>query len=66
MTQLRHPHIVALLGVLSRPPGMVMEPCKTSLYSMLASARGDPAAAAQLTWQRRIDMVRCCVENKQR
>lgn len=57
MAQLRHLHIVPLLGVLSQPPGMIMEPFKTSLCSMLASARRDPVDAVQLTWQRRITMV---------
>ena len=47
------------LGVCFEPPAIVMELCgKDSLYDLLAKARNDPETARQLTWQRRIGMVR--------
>lgn len=54
----RHPHIVNFLGVCHDPPAIVTEFCERgSLAEVLAVARGDPQAAAELTWARRLTMA---------
>ncbi len=46
------------MGLCQLPPAIVTEYCaRGSLYSCLQSARTDPAAAAELTWARRLSMV---------
>lgn len=60
MSGLRHPHIVTMYGVCYSPPIVVMELCgKDSLATVLAKGLMDPAAAAQLTWTLRVNMVGC-------
>ncbi|PRW39272.1 Serine threonine- kinase CTR1 [Chlorella sorokiniana] len=58
MNRMRHPNIVQFLGLVTVPPALVTEYCsRGSLYSCLAAAHDYPAAAAQLTWQRRLAMA---------
>lgn len=50
--------IVQFMGLVSLPPALITEYCsRGSLYDCLAAAREQPAAAAQLTWQRRLAMA---------
>lgn len=49
------------MGLCQVPPAIVTEYCaRGSLYSCLQAARANPAAAAELTWARRLSMVGCC------
>ena len=58
MAALRHPNIVAFLGVCPTPPCVVTEYCaRGSLHDVLRLARSSPARAAQLDWPRRLNMV---------
>jgi serine/threonine protein kinase len=58
MASLRHPNIVAFMGVCQFPPAIVTEFCsRGSLTAVLRSGKGSAAAAAELTWPRRITMV---------
>jgi serine/threonine protein kinase len=58
MASLRHPHIVAFMGVCSAPPAIVTEYCERgSLTSLLAVAKALPDRAGELTWRFRIKMV---------
>ena len=50
--------MVNFLGICHEPPTIVTEYCsRGSLTQVLATARTDPAVAAQLTWQRRLSMA---------
>lgn len=58
MARMRHPHVVSLIGLTSRPPCLVTEYCPLgSLADVLRKACSDPKWAAQLTWRRRLNMV---------
>ncbi|BDA45207.1 probable serine/threonine-protein kinase SIS8 at C-terminar half [Coccomyxa sp. Obi] len=58
MAVLRHPNIVMFLGACSSPPCMVTEFCaRGSLLDILSRARENPAAAAELGWNRRLNMA---------
>ena len=47
------------MGVCQEPPCLVTEYCQRgSLTDVLSEGQSDPAAAAQLTWHRRLRMVR--------
>ncbi|KAL4419069.1 hypothetical protein ABPG77_010348 [Micractinium sp. CCAP 211/92] len=58
MAAIRHPNVVRLMGVCSYPPAVVTEFCaRGSLDCVLAEARRCAAAAAQLTWRRRLGLA---------
>ncbi len=59
MIRMRHPNVVQFLGLCSLPPALITEYCsRGSLFDCLQAGRADPSAAAQLTWARRLAMVR--------
>ena len=59
MASMRHPHIVAFMGVCINPPAIVTEYCKRgSLTSLLQPAKALAERAAELMWRFRIKMVR--------
>jgi len=59
MSAMRHPNLVTFMGVCLLPPCILTEHCSQgSLYGVLSKAARDPAFAAQLTWRRRLAMVR--------
>ncbi|KAL4450218.1 hypothetical protein ABPG77_010887 [Micractinium sp. CCAP 211/92] len=58
MIRMRHPNVVQFLGLCSLPPALITEYCsRGSLFDCLQAGRADPAAAAQLTWARRLAMA---------
>ena len=58
MASMRHPHIVAFMGVCINPPAIVTEYCKRgSLTSLLQAAKALAERAAELTWRLRVRMV---------
>jgi hypothetical protein len=58
MASMRHPHIVAFMGVCTTPPAIVTEYCERgSLTSLLQAAKVLPDRAAELTWRFCIKMV---------
>ncbi|KAI7836883.1 hypothetical protein COHA_009215 [Chlorella ohadii] len=58
MSRMRHPNVVQFMGLVAVPPALITEYCsRGSLYDCLATAREQPAAAAQLTWCRRLAMA---------
>ena len=59
LASMRHPNIVAFFGVVTTPAAaIVTEYCsRGSLTAVLRAARADPAAAAGLTWGRRLGMA---------
>lgn len=58
MAGLRHPHIVSFLGLCAVPPAILTEYCpKGSVYENLQEGLHSPAAAAELTWRRRLSMA---------
>jgi hypothetical protein len=60
MASMRHPHVVAFLGICSSPPALVTEYCaRGSLADVLCAAKTSAALASRLDWGRRILMVRC-------
>lgn len=60
-TRLSICHLLQFMGLCQVPPALVTEYCaRGSLYSCLQAARADPAAAAELTWARRLAMVSSC------
>ena len=59
MASMRHPNIVAFMGVCITPPAIVTEYCERgSLTSLLQAAKALPERAAELTWRYRVRMVR--------
>ncbi len=59
MAALRHPNVLGFLAVCTVPPCMVCEYCSGgSLLDLLREARVSPDIAAELTWERRLKMVR--------
>jgi hypothetical protein len=63
MASMRHPHIVAFMGVCSAPPAIVTEYCERgSLTALLQAAKAQPEPAAELTWRFRIGMVCIVIE----
>ena len=59
MARLRHPNLLNFLGLCPLPPCLLTEFCgRGSLCDVLRAAAAQPAAAAHLTWQRRLAMVR--------
>ena len=59
MSAMRHPNLVTFMGVCLLPPCILTEHCSQgSLYGVLRQAAQDPTFAAQLTWRRRLAMVR--------
>jgi hypothetical protein len=59
MASMRHPNIVAFMGVCITPPAIVTEHCERgSLISLLQVAKALPERAAELTWRYRVRMVR--------
>ncbi|KAI7844168.1 hypothetical protein COHA_002303 [Chlorella ohadii] len=58
MSRMRHPNVVQFMGLVALPPALITEYCsRGSLYDCLAAARDNPAAAAQLTWHRRLSLA---------
>jgi hypothetical protein len=58
MASMRHPNIVAFMGVCSTPPSIVTEFCELgSLTAMLQAGKAMPETAASLTWRVRLKMV---------
>ncbi|KAI7844166.1 hypothetical protein COHA_002301 [Chlorella ohadii] len=58
MSRMRHPNVVQFMGLVALPPALITEYCsRGSLYDCLAAARDNSAAAAQLTWHRRLSMA---------
>ncbi|KAI7840638.1 hypothetical protein COHA_005659 [Chlorella ohadii] len=58
MASLRHPHCVSFFAMCRNPPCMVTEYCaRGGLDAVLAEARRNPAAAAELTWRRRLSLL---------
>jgi hypothetical protein len=59
MASLRHPNIVQFMGMCTLPPCVVTEYCaRGSLTDVLKAGRtGKPAAAADLSWRRRLGMA---------
>ena len=59
MSTLRHPNILGFLGLCLLPPCLVSEYCpRGSLYDILREARTSQKLASQLTWARRLSIVR--------
>ena len=59
MARMRHPNLLNLLGLCALPPCLLTEYCERgSLFDVLRAAAASPQAAAQLTWRRRLSMVR--------
>ena len=55
MAALRHPNIVAFMGLCTAPPAIVTELCaRGSLTDVLKAAKRDPAS---LPWPRRLQMA---------
>jgi hypothetical protein len=62
MASLRHPNIVAFMGVCTNPPAIITEYCERgSLTGLLQAAKALPERAAEMTWRFRIRMVRACM-----
>lgn len=58
MASLRHPNVVLFLGVVYQPPAICTEFCsRGSLFDVLRSATQSEAAAASLTWSRRLGLA---------
>lgn len=58
MASLRHPNVLAFIGMCQVPPCVITEYCaKGSMTDVLRIGRKDPAKAAQLTWSRRLAMA---------
>ncbi len=58
MASLRHPSIVAFMGVCPTPPCVLTEYCaRGSLCDVIRAAKHSRAKAAQLDWPRRLNMV---------
>lgn len=58
MSQLNHPNIVTLIGVVKYPAAIVTSYCERgSLASVIHEARRDPLAARELSWQRRLQVA---------
>ena len=56
LSSLRHPNIVTFMGLCTEPACIITELCgKGSLTDVIRSAKVSPA---NLTWERRLDMVR--------
>lgn len=61
MAALRHPNVVAFLGVCADPPCVATEYCgRGSLTDVLRGGKNSPVKAKQLDWARRLNMVRFC------
>jgi hypothetical protein len=59
MAALRHPNVLGFLAVCTVPPCVVSEYCsRGSLYDILRQAKASPAMSAELTWAKRLKMVR--------
>lgn len=59
MASLRHPNIVQFMGVCALPACIITEFCERgSLRDVLQEGRDSPRAAAELSWPRRLNMVR--------
>ena len=58
LASLRHPNIVAFMGICMDPPCIVTEICqKGSLTDVIRAARRDPRCAAELTWRVRLTIA---------
>ncbi|KAL4444865.1 hypothetical protein ABPG77_003915 [Micractinium sp. CCAP 211/92] len=58
MARMRHPHVVSFLGLCTMPPAILTEYCpRGSVYENLQEGLHSPAAAAELTWRRRLSMA---------
>lgn len=58
MAALRHPNVVAFLGVCLEPPCIITEYCaRGSLTDVLRGAKASPAKASLLDWPRRLNMA---------
>ena len=65
MAALRHPNVVAFLGVCTAPPCVATEYCgRGSLTDVLRGGRASPAKAKQLDWARRLNMVGGCCSKR--
>ena len=58
MASMRHPNIVGFMGLCVDPPCIITEYCERgSLTDVLRAGKRDAAAAAELTWPRRLGMA---------
>ncbi len=58
MAALRHPNVLAFMGLCSSPPCLVSEYCpRGSLYDVLRRANRSPELGAELTWAVRLQMA---------
>lgn len=58
LSQLRHPNVVAFMGITLDPPCMMMEFChQGSLWHVMRRARNDPRMLQRLDWTRRLGMA---------
>jgi serine/threonine protein kinase len=58
MASLRHPNVVLFLGISYEPPAIVSEYCaRGSLFDVLRAASMSEAAAASLSWPRRLRLA---------
>jgi hypothetical protein len=58
MAPLRHPNVALLVGYCMNPPCVALEyASRGSLFDVLQAANSNPAAAAELSWQRRLAMA---------
>ncbi len=58
MAALRHPNVVAFLGVCASPPCVATEYCgRGSLTDVLRGGKNSAVKARQLDWARRLNMA---------
>ena len=58
MAALRHPNVLAFMGLCSSPPCLVSEYCpRGSLYDLLREAKGSPELSATISWAVRLKMA---------
>ena len=58
LAAIRHPHVVAFLGMCAAPPSIITEKCsRGSLFDLLQRANQDPRLASTLTWSLRLRLA---------